>query len=86
MLARKATSRRPAADLLHMLDIICAGSGCIGVGEGTVQGRVGGKKITVDYFHVENSTWSHAVGAPMDLGKITSVFPRCLCTYDLLTW
>jgi len=29
----------------------------------------GGEKITVDYFHVENSTWSHAAGVPMDLGK-----------------
>ena len=43
LLARKATSRRPTADLLHMLDIICAG-GRIGIGEGTVQERVGEDK------------------------------------------
>jgi hypothetical protein len=50
----------------------------------------GKKKIIVDYFRVGNSTWSHAVGAPMDLGeKIALVFlkrPAHLGTYALMTY
>jgi hypothetical protein len=47
------------------------------IGHGVNKG--GGEKITVDYFRVGNSTWSHGAGAPMDLGKNRIGLPE-VCT------
>ena len=49
----------------------------------------GGEMITVDYFRVGNSTWSHAAGAPTDLGKNRIGLQRRfahLWLTDLVTW
>jgi hypothetical protein len=35
--------------------------------------------ITADYFRVGNSTWSHAAGAPTDLGKNRIGLPERFC-------